>query len=176
MWYHNHCVDDQQVNVRLLLKKVQHPQLQALVEFLKICMNTDPPDNINALLCCNHIEYSVSKLPEYITRNRNISAVGSGSGMKESQQDVTLSYGSIWTWFYPDWLFLTIEKNKFLMKERARCLKRGRVGPKWKGRGKRKNQSKERKMKTEFTQIKCVLKKRNRNILCVESKVYLFYR
>ena len=65
----------EEMKVRFFLKKVQHPQLEAVVESLKTRFSTDPPGTITIPLCANHIAAAVSELPDYFASNRNISEI-----------------------------------------------------------------------------------------------------
>ena len=119
----------EEAKVRFLLKKVQHPQLEAVVESLKTRMTTDPPGTITVPLCCNHIASAVSELPDYVAKNRNISGLNSGDKTVAPASGIHLSDGSIWTGFYPNWNSLSKEeKDKVFAERKARKAKKNNGG------------------------------------------------
>ena len=147
----------EEMKVRFFLKKVQHPQLEAVVESLKTRFSTDPPGTITIPLCANHIAAAVSELPDYFASNRNISEIDTAvAGAPET--GVRLDDGSIWTGFYPNWSQLTAKEKVEVFDERRR--KRGEKG---KDRSADSDEMTE-KYKTELSHLKSALQKRNRKI------------
>ena len=69
-----------------------------------------------------HLASCVSDLPEYVARNRNISAVkmAPSSGIKRDD-------GSVHTGFYPNWRSLSKEEREQVSAERKK-KKGGRAG------------------------------------------------
>ena len=162
-----------EAKIRFFLKKIQHPSLQATVESLKTRMTTDPPGTITIPLCANHIASAVSELPEYIAINRNISAVQQEGGRQGAPESgIHLEDGSIWTGFYPNWDNLSRDEVDKVMDERARKRKERKKSG---GGGSRRRRNdgdgddKQKVYKTELTQLKKTLKKRNRKIAALKK-------
>ena len=152
----------EEAKVRFLLKKIQHPQLEAVVESLKTRMTTDPPGTITVPLCCNHVASAVSELPDYVAKNRNISSINAEGKAMAPASGINLSDGSIWTGFYPNWNSLSKEDKDKVFEER----KAKRAKKKSSGSGADANSS---KMKTELKQLKSALGKRNRKIAALKK-------
>ena len=158
----------EEAKVRFLLKKVLHPQLSETVEALRTRLSTDPPGTITMTLVANHLASAVSELPEYAAVHRKVNAVGNGE-VQAPASGVTLADGSIWTGYYPNWDQLSKEDVKKVMDERNR--KRSDRKNKGKGGG-NKNKDGGKKAsdyKTELTQLKSVLQKRNRKIAALKK-------
>ena len=152
----------EEAKVRFLLKKIQHPQLEAVVESLKTRMTTDPPGTITVPLCCNHVASAVSELPDYVAKNRNISGLNSGDKVVAPASGIHLSDGSIWTGFYPKWNSLSKEnKDKVFAERKAKRAKNGNGGGGTDG--------KDGKMKTKLKQLESALGKRNRKIAALKK-------
>ena len=131
-------------------------------------MTTDPPGTITIPLCANHIASAVSELPEYIAINRNISAVQQEGGRQGAPESgIHLEDGSIWTGFYPNWDNLSRDEVDKVMDERARKRKERKKSGGGSPRRRRNDgdgDDKQKVYKTELTQLKKTLKKRNRKI------------
>ena len=152
----------EEAKVRFLLKKIQHPQLEAVVESLKTTMTTDPPGTITVPLCCNHVASAVSELPDYVAKNRTINELNSGEKVVAPANGIHLSDGSIWTGFYPNWNSLPKEdKDKVFNERKARRAKKNNGGGGKDGKGD--------KIKTELKELKSALGKRNRKILALNK-------
>ena len=64
----------EEVKIRFLFKKVQHTGLKSAGKALKAQMTAGV--NVTYTMATNHLSTAVSELPEYISKNRNMSAVG----------------------------------------------------------------------------------------------------
>jgi hypothetical protein len=64
--------------IRFLFKTVQHPQLIQAVEALKVSITSGT--NMTYTTCCNHLATSVSELPEFQAKNRNVSGLNTTGG------------------------------------------------------------------------------------------------
>ena len=69
----------EQAKIRMLLKKVEHPQLQTAVENLRFSANKDSTTTFTE--CANHLLALVSTLPDY-QLNRKVAATDTGSKVK----------------------------------------------------------------------------------------------
>jgi hypothetical protein len=102
--------------VRYLFKRVQHPGLQNAIEALKTQQTLGTV--ITYTTAANHLSTAVSELPDYISKNRNISQLGvrfsdDTSGNPESST-IYKEDGKINTGFIPNWRSLsTISENTF---------------------------------------------------------------
>ena len=75
---HNDIIADES-NIQLMLKKGHTPHLANTMELFKAMINIDPECIIPLIVSANHLSASVSKFPEYIDKNFNISFVESYS-------------------------------------------------------------------------------------------------
>ena len=109
-----------QAKVRMLQKKVEHPQLQAAVGTLRV---RPQMDKVTFTECSNHLSALVSELPDY-QLNCKISATdtsvnvkprkrirGSGALPASKCYGIHMPDGSIWTGYYSHWEKMS-EANK----------------------------------------------------------------
>jgi hypothetical protein len=103
----------EQAKVRMLLKKVEHPQLQTAVGTLRVRAQMD---GVSFTECANHLSAIVSELPDY-QLNRKVSATsgdikvktkrmrggGAGASLASKRKVIHMPDGSIWTGYYSDW-------------------------------------------------------------------------
>ena len=88
--------------IRFLFKKVQHSGLQIAIASLEASQTSGT--NLTYTQVANHLSTKVSTLPEYISKNRNISAVGTSvSSMSSGGSDASIhnADGSIITGCIP---------------------------------------------------------------------------
>ncbi len=112
--------------VRFLFKKVQHNGLESAKAALKAQQTTGTRVTYNT--AANHLATAVSELPEYIQKNRNVSAVGANSGQKGSDA-IYNSDGSINTGHIPTWRSLSRADKDIVTHERKRLgIKGGKNG------------------------------------------------
>jgi hypothetical protein len=107
--------------IRFLFKKVQHPGLQGAIEALKARLATN--DAITYTQAANHISTSVSELPEFLSKNRNISGLYTdkpGSDGKKGDPAIYNDDGSINTGHIPTWRNLTPADRSIVHAERKR--------------------------------------------------------
>ena len=107
--------------VRFLFKKVQHKDMQLSIESLQAQQTAGTI--ITYTMAANHLTTKVSTLPEYISKNRNISAVGKSVSFNSSSgSDASIynSDGTINTGFIPNWRSLSKEQRDSVMAERKR--------------------------------------------------------
>lgn len=119
----------EQAKVRMLLKKVEHPQLQDAVGALRVRASID---GVTFTECANHLSAQVSELPDHQSA-RKLSATGSdrskssdpkrirGGGPGTGKRDgIYMPDGSVWTGFYSDWAQLSKEDRQTVMDTRVK--------------------------------------------------------
>ena len=86
-------------------------------------ISTEPQGTITFANVSNHLASSVSDLPEYVAKNRNISALkmAPSSGIKRAD-------GSIHTGFYPNSRSLSKEDREQVSGERRKRKRGGKAG------------------------------------------------
>ena len=102
----------EQAKVRMLLKKVQHSQLQEdAVSALRIRAQLD---SVTFTECANPLSAIVSELPDHQI-NRKVSAADTkhnakhirrgdaGGGLAAKRKGIHMPDGSVWTGYYSDW-------------------------------------------------------------------------
>ena len=130
----------EQAKVRLLLKKVEHPQLQDAVSALRIRSSMD---GLTFTECANHLSAQVSELPDQQS-NRKISGTGSdrgkasepkrirGGGPGNGRKGIHMPDGSVWTGFYSEWDQLSKDDRQTVMDTRkANKTKGGNKKKEW---------------------------------------------
>ena len=111
--------------IRFLFKKIQHQGLKGSIEALKAQQVSG--SKITYTMVTNHLATAVSELPEYISKNRNISA--SSASTVNHSSTIYDSKGNIITGFIPNWNSLSREERAKVFAERKRLGKKG-VGTK----------------------------------------------
>ena len=83
--------------VRFLFKKIQHPSLQNAIEALKAQQTSGT--KVTYTMAANHLSTAVSELPEFLSKNRNISATTTDKvNPAILNSDGTINTGHIPTW------------------------------------------------------------------------------
>jgi hypothetical protein len=126
----------EQAKVSMLLKKVEHPQLQAAVGTLRIRAQMD---NVFFTECANPIFARVSELPDY-QLNRKILAAdtgvkvkpkrirgggGSGALPASKRNGIHMPDGSVWTGYYSNWEKMPDADKQTVMNTRKRNKVKG---------------------------------------------------
>ena len=127
----------EQAKVCMLLKKVEHPQLQDAVGALRVRAAIE---GISFTECANHLSAQVSELPDQHTP-RKVPATGSRAGKKDSEikrirgggqtgkrNGIHMPDRSIWTGFYSDWEQLSKEDRQTVMDTRISNKAKGGRG------------------------------------------------
>ena len=123
-------VISEQAKVRMLLKKVEHPQLQDAVGALRVRASMD---GITFTECANHLSAQVSELPDNQSASK-ISAAGSdrskdikrirGGGSKavdnSKRKGIYMPDGSVWTGYYSDWTQISQEDKQVVLDTRKK--------------------------------------------------------
>ena len=68
------------VKICFLFKQVDHSDLQKPIKVLKAHIVTNPSDTVSYTTVANHWSTNVSEFPEYVPRNRIVSAVSKQGG------------------------------------------------------------------------------------------------
>ena len=71
---------EEDANIRFLFKLVDHSDLQKSIEVLKYQMETNPSGTVTYTTTENNLITTVSEFPEYLSRNRIVSAVSTEGG------------------------------------------------------------------------------------------------
>jgi hypothetical protein len=118
--------------VRFLFKRIQNPDLKGSIEALKARLATG--DNVTYTQAANHISTAVSELPEFLSKNRNISGTTSTSSKDENKSSgIYNADGTIITGHIPSWRTLTPADRNKVFAERERLGISKRKNPKDKG-------------------------------------------
>ena len=127
----------EQAKVRMLLKKVEHPQLQDAVGALRVRAQMD---GTTFTECANHLAAIVSEIPDYSTP-RKVSAAerkvgvqhirgggargGAKNNLASSRKGIKMPDGSIWTGYYSDWDKLSDSDKQTVMDTRKKNKAKG---------------------------------------------------
>ena len=119
----------EQAKVCMLLRKVEHPQLQDAVGALRIRASID---GVTFTECANHLSAQVSELPDHQS-SRKLSATGSdrskssdtkrirgGGPGNGKRKGIHMPDGSVWTGFYDDWDQLSKDDRQIVMDTRVK--------------------------------------------------------
>ncbi len=128
--------------VRMLLQKVQHPQLQAAVDALRVRATID---GLTFTVCANHLSAQVSELPDLQTP-RKVSSAGSSNKVQKrnktkqirgggaiaggKRDGIYMPDGSVWTGFYAEWDQLSKEDRQIVIDTQASNKAKGNHGRK----------------------------------------------
>ena len=101
-----------------LFKKVEYSDLKVTIAALKPrIINT----NISYTEAVNHIVTAVSELPEYISKNRNVSGVTTGGEISNTSfSTIHKANGTIITGYIPTWCNLSKQDHDIIFAERKR--------------------------------------------------------
>ena len=128
-------VISEQAKVRMLLKKVEHPQLQDAIGALRV---RHQMDGINFTECANHLSAIVSELPDH-QLSRKVSAVDKkpqrirggggrpGSDLASKRKGIHMPDGTVWTGYYSDWDKMSESDKTTVMETRKK--KKGSTPP-----------------------------------------------
>ena len=157
----------EQAKVRLLLKKVEHPQLQDAVSALRIRASME---GITFTECANHLSAQVSELPDHQS-SRKISGTGSergkssdpkrirggGSGNEKGngRKGIHMPDGSVWTGFYSEWNQMSKDDRQIVMDTRKA--------------NKAKDSKKESGNKSKFKDIKAKVAELKRSLAAIQA-------
>jgi hypothetical protein len=119
----------EQAKVHMLLKKVEHPQLQNAIIALRVRASMD---STTFTECANHLSAQVSELPDY-QASRKVAASNSkttpikrirGGGAQNSsgrkRNGINMPDGSIWTGYYSDWESMDKDNKQKVMDARKK--------------------------------------------------------
>lgn len=124
--------------VRILLKKVEHPQLQDAIGALRVRATIG--GGITFTECANHLSAQVSELPDHQSTPRKVSATGhkggkysngknggnpGGGGAGAKRNGIYMPDGTVWTGFYSDWSQLSKEDRQTVIDTRIANKSKG---------------------------------------------------
>jgi hypothetical protein len=146
--------------VRMLLQKIDHPQLQDAVGALRVRAQLD---GITFTECANHLSAIVSELPDQPTprkvsatdsRGPKISRIrGGGANLASKRKGIHMPDGSVWTGYYSDWEKMSDTDKNTIMDTRKKN----------KAKGTTPNKKKSGDMKAQIADLK-------RSIAAMQSK------
>ena len=132
----------EQAKVRMLLKKVDHPQLQDAIGALRV---RAAMDGITFTECANHLAAQVSELPDQQSTRKiagtgserkkkkgvdthRIRGGGAADGAANKRKGIHMPDGTIWTGFYSEWEQLSKEDRQSVLDARQKNKAKGGRG------------------------------------------------
>ena len=113
--------------IHFLFKKVQHQGLESAVEAMKAKITTEPARTVTYTTVANHISTVVSELPDFLSRNRKVSAVkGKVTYGNATNYNIFNVNNSVNNGHHAYWLQMGQDNRKIVNNERTR-LGYGRV-------------------------------------------------
>ena len=112
---------DEKAKIRFLFKSVKSSGLTTDVAALKARISTSTTP-INYTTCANHLSAAVSELPDFISRNRNVSGITS----RDENPSIYKEDGSIITSYIDNFYKLSPKDRKIVTDERERLNPGGR--------------------------------------------------
>ncbi|KAI2492054.1 hypothetical protein MHU86_22513 [Fragilaria crotonensis] len=124
-------VISEQAKVRMLLKKVEHPQLQDAVGALRVRASMD---GLTFTECANHLSAQVSELSDHQSTRKISGAVsdrtkepkrirGGGASKQDSaskRKGIYMPDGSVWTGYYSDWAQMSSDDKQIVLDTRKK--------------------------------------------------------
>ena len=104
--------------LRFLYKSIHHQGLDSAVQALKV--QSTAGIDITYTQAANHLSKAVSELPEYISKNRNISSLNSGNNETRGSDAIYDEDGNIKTGYIPGWQNLKKSDKDIVISERKR--------------------------------------------------------
>ena len=150
----------EQAKVRLLLQKVEHPQLRDAVGALRVRAQLD---GITFTECANHLSAIVSELPDHQVRKiaaaeskvrpKHLRGGGANGSLGSKRKGIHMPDGSVWTGYYSDWDKMSDTDKQTVMDTRKKN----------KAKGLTPNKKKVGDLKTQLAELK-------RSIAAMQSK------
>lgn len=126
----------EQAKVRMLLRKVEHPELQGAINVLRVRAGIE---GTTFTECANHLSAMVSELPDHQS-SRKISATdskgttpkrlrggGSSRDAGSKRKGINMPDGSIWTGYYSDWEKMSDTDKQTVMDTRKKNRAKGSI-------------------------------------------------
>ena len=101
-----------------LFNNIQHSGLHSAIEAMKAKITTEITGAVSYTTVANHISTAVSQLPDYLSKNRNISSIRSDQ-YNGDISSIYNNYGSINTGHLNNWTKLSDDDRKKINDERA---------------------------------------------------------
>ena len=151
-----------QAKVRMLLQKIEHPQLRDAVGELRVRAQLD---GISSTECANHLSAIVSELPDH-QASRKISAAesklkvkhirggGANANLASKRKGIHMPDGSVWTGYYDNWEKMSDADKQIVMDTRKKNKSAGTTPNKKKTSGGLKKQIAELKRSVASLQSK----------------------
>ena len=119
---------EEDAKIRFIFKNIQHSGLGPDIAALKASITTSPAGSVSYTIVCNHLSTSVSQLPEFVSQQRNVSAIGQTNetdGQLPQNADGSLKVDE----WLPNWHQLSKEDKQKIISERRRLgLRLGKGG------------------------------------------------
>ena len=163
-------LEDQRV--RLLFKKVQHKDLETAKSALQAQQTMG--NALTYLTCANHLLARVSELPEYLSKNRNVSGLntreGSGGSGGNGSESVGIynTDGSIRTGHISNWKSLSNDDRELVKKARNNKKRNSTKGGD--GKGGNSNNNTIKQLKSQNSKFKRQIKALKRSSTNDDSK------
>ena len=158
--------------VRLLFKKVQHKDLESAKSALQAQQTMG--NALTYLTCANHLSARVSELPEYLSKNRNVSGLntreGSGGSGGNGSESVGIynTDGSIRTGHISNWKSLSNDDRELVKKARNNKKRNSTKGGD--GKGGNSNNNTIKQLKSQNSKFKRQIKALKRSSTNDDSK------
>ena len=119
----------EQAKVRMLLKKVEHPQLQDAVNALRVRASMN---GCTFTECANHLSAQVSELPDTQStrkiagtasdRTKEPKRIRGGGRPKDNskRKGIYMPDGSVWTGYYSDWAKMSNDDKQVVLETRKK--------------------------------------------------------
>ena len=158
-------VISEQAKVRMLLKKVEHPQLQDAVGALRVRASMD---GITFTECANHLSALVSELPDNQSSqkisgattdrpNKDIKRIRGGGANKDNSKRKgihSMPDGSVWTGYYSDWATMSSDDKQVVLDTRKKNKEKKHHGKGDKGRNVSDVSTKLKDIKSQMSELK----------------------
>ena len=159
---------DEKAKIRFLFKSVKSSGLTTDVAALKARISTSTTP-INYTTCANHLSAAVSELPDFISRNRNVSGITS----KDGNPSIYKEDGSIITSYIDNFYKLSPKDRKIVTDERERLNPGGRGrgrGGRGRGRGRQQGRGRGRNNNNSISKLTKANEKYKRKIAALKKK------
>ena len=159
---------DEKAKIRFLFKSVKSSGLTTDVAALKARISTSTTP-INYTTCANHLSAAVSELPDFISRNRNVSGITS----KDGNPSIYKEDGSIITSYIDNFYKLSPKERKIVTDERERLNPGGRGrgrGGRGRGRGRQQGRGRGRNNNNSISKLTKANEKYKRKIAALKKK------
>lgn len=104
--------------IRFLIKKIEHQGLKPSVEALSV--RRAAGESLTYTQVANYLSTAVSELPEFVAKNRNVSAATTSNTQQSGNPAIYNADGTVITGHIPDWRNLSKADRQIVFAERKR--------------------------------------------------------